>query len=470
MKRMAGFVLFVFLAGVPAAAGQEDVTFVARGSYFRPSDTMYSQIYGGGVAFSLEIAVPIWKSLDVWAEGGYFSKTGALTLTGEPTRLWSLPGGAGLRFVLAVGPLRLYAGAGGGYFKFVEDNRIGTVVAGRLGVIAKAGVFLPTRSGLVLDASVRYTACRMKPVDLEFGVGGFEAGLGIGYRSPVSSLHRVAGGKVRRDFSLSAGVLVGHSEHSWESNAMLWLGAALDLRLAKSLIISPEIVSVPSGFVTVSPGVLVNYEIGPGFVGGGVSVPIVMSGPGNPGFEGVTPKLNFGIWFKHFRLTASFTLREGNVAPALGIGYQGVNRTALPPPAVAAKRPSGKSGIDFSINAGVLADLGEDGGAVATLGAQIDIPFGRTVMLSPELNLLTNFGGALVLPGALLNFKVHNVFTGLGAVYVPGDEFEDEGGLVLPKINVGYRGRRITGTVYLITTFESLFSYNLFGASIGYRF
>jgi len=72
-----------------ASAG--DVIVKLNGSYFHPSDQAFKDIYSGGVMYGGEVDIGIWKNLELWVGGSYFSKKGELTYTREKTRLKIIP-------------------------------------------------------------------------------------------------------------------------------------------------------------------------------------------------------------------------------------------------------------------------------------------------------------------------------------------------------------------------------------------
>jgi hypothetical protein len=126
--------------------------------------------------------------------------------------------------------------------------------------------------------------------------------------------------------------------------------------------------------------------------------------------------------------------------------------------------------VEFSLNAGVMI-VSEDIGMA--LSPQVDIHVTKGFMISPEAMIVTDFqfSGALLLPGVLFNYTSRGFFAGAGVV-VPifiSDYWTGAGDL-LPKLNIGYRGRHVNLTAYLLTSTARLFSENLFGATIGYRF
>jgi hypothetical protein len=131
---------------------------------------------------------------------------------------------------------------------------------------------------------------------------------------------------------------------------------------------------------------------------------------------------------------------------------------------------------EFSLNLGVMSYLGGEGsfsGALLTLTPQVDIHVTQGFMISPEAMVLTDFhfSGVIGLPGVILNYTGKGFFVGAGVV-VPVAISEGDAGVgnIVPKFNIGYRARHVNLTAYLITDTKRIFSDNLVGASIGYRF
>ncbi|MCJ7487277.1 MAG: hypothetical protein MUQ25_14090 [Candidatus Aminicenantes bacterium] len=131
---------------------------------------------------------------------------------------------------------------------------------------------------------------------------------------------------------------------------------------------------------------------------------------------------------------------------------------------------------EFSFNLGVMTYLesaGSFSGALFTITPQVDIHVTKGFMISPEAMFLTDFhfSGVIGLPGVILNYTGDGFFIGAGVV-VPVAISEGDAGVgnILPKLNIGYRGRHVNLTAYLITDIKRIFSDNLVGASLGYRF
>ncbi len=180
MKKLTIIVfLTVFLSGLAYAT---DVTVELKAHYFSPSDQAFKDIYGGGVMYGAEISIGVWKDLNLWFGGSYFSKKGELTFTKENTKLELFPIGGGVKYRILSGNFALYVGLGLNYYKYKETNPIGDVSKGGLGFVGKVGSYVSIVGGLVLDLYVDYTYCKIKPADFEINVGGIAAGVGMGYR------------------------------------------------------------------------------------------------------------------------------------------------------------------------------------------------------------------------------------------------------------------------------------------------
>ncbi len=180
MRKVLIVLSIVFFAAVCLRAGS--VTIEVKGSYFYPTEQAFKDIYGGGLMYGGEISLGIWKNLDVWIGGNYFSQNGELTFTGEETSLQIVPLGAGLKYSLSTGVLSFYGGVGVNYFNYKESNVIGDVKTGAVGFVTKVGAYLEPVNQFVIDFFVEYSYCRMTPADFTIDIGGIKAGIGIGIR------------------------------------------------------------------------------------------------------------------------------------------------------------------------------------------------------------------------------------------------------------------------------------------------
>lgn len=169
----------IFLSGY---ANATDILVELKAHYLNPSEQAFKDIYGGGMMYGGEVSIGVWKGLEVWFGGSYFSKEGELTFTKEKTTLEIYPLGGGLKCRLSEGVFSFYLGAGLNYYQCKESNPLGDISKGGLGYIGKTGSYVKITEGFLIDLYMNYTYCKIKPADFEINIGGLEAGVGIGYR------------------------------------------------------------------------------------------------------------------------------------------------------------------------------------------------------------------------------------------------------------------------------------------------
>ena len=151
-------------------------------NYFSPPEQRFKDVYGNGMTYSGEIGIGIWKGLKLWIGGSYFTKKGELFFTKEETKMQILPMGGGIKYLLTEGRANLYTGMGLYYYQFKETNPIGDVSKSGLGYVGQIGVFVKVIGGLTIDFRMDYSYCKLKPVNRNINIGGFEAGVGMAYQ------------------------------------------------------------------------------------------------------------------------------------------------------------------------------------------------------------------------------------------------------------------------------------------------
>jgi len=176
MKKMALIGLMVLTASSSAFSF---IVLEVKGQYFSPSERAFRDTYGAGWMAEGEIAIRLFRGLELWAGGGSYSKKGQLTFTGEQTTLTIQPLGGGFRYRVTSGKVSGYAGVGVSYYRYKESNPIGDVSKNSVGYVGKAGVYFRILPGLLLDLNLGYSYCKMKPVDSEINIGGIAAGAGL---------------------------------------------------------------------------------------------------------------------------------------------------------------------------------------------------------------------------------------------------------------------------------------------------
>lgn len=182
MKRILIFCLAIVVAS-NLAHGK--FLIEAKGSYFQPSDKNFKQVYNGGkytewISYGGEIGITLGKGVGLWAGGSYFNKKGKLTFTQEETTLEIIPVYGGIKFRSTSSYVSPYLGIGVGYFQYKEENRIQSVSKADIGYIGQAGLLFKL-GVIVIDFQASYSYCKVKPVDVEANLGGFQAGIGLGF-------------------------------------------------------------------------------------------------------------------------------------------------------------------------------------------------------------------------------------------------------------------------------------------------
>jgi hypothetical protein len=109
-----------------------------------------------------------------------------------------------------------------------------------------------------------------------------------------------------------------------------------------------------------------------------------------------------------------------------------------------------------------------------TAGAELDLPFGTSLMFSPEVTLVGykfEFKEFLLFPAAILNFTVSNFFVGGGITkgfYIGSGDTTEITDVAL-KLNAGLLTENIKLTAYIITPFDGIFKEMIIGATLGFR-
>ena len=103
MKKLFYLVLALFVMQMSSRAAA--VVIEVKGSYFYPAEKTFQDIYGVGFMYGGEFSLSVWKNLEVWAGGYYFTRDGLLTFTGEETTLRIIPLSGGLQYRISSGVL-----------------------------------------------------------------------------------------------------------------------------------------------------------------------------------------------------------------------------------------------------------------------------------------------------------------------------------------------------------------------------
>jgi len=128
---------------------------------------------------------------------------------------------------------------------------------------------------------------------------------------------------------------------------------------------------------------------------------------------------------------------------------------------------------EIVLNVGTITTYGGEltfAGFAMAVGPQLNLHLTKGFMLSPEATLLTDFSDVVGLAGVTMNYFGKGFFIGAGTVLPVSITMGLGVGELLPKVHLGYHGRKISLSIYMISSFNEFFRYGLLGANLGYRF
>ncbi|MBN1273830.1 MAG: hypothetical protein JXB26_16300 [Candidatus Aminicenantes bacterium] len=140
-----------------------------------------------------------------------------------------------------------------------------------------------------------------------------------------------------------------------------------------------------------------------------------------------------------------------------------------------APKSSADNPVNFYLRGGVITESSFSFNPLIGLaGANIDINLGEVLMISPECDLLIyqfKFNPVFITPGVLLNVRASVAYfgAGLSLPIIIGSGYTLEGDFLL-KFNAGFKADFIKIQAFMFTPMENAFSYNWFGATVGFGF
>lgn len=152
-------------------------------SYYSLADSIYKETYGSGnLIYDASLGYDVLNYLEIRGEVGYFKDKGETTLTREEIKFSMTPVVIGLRAKLAKsGKLSPYLGAGVDFISFKETARLGDTSDSTTGFHFEAGSYVALGQRFSLDINLRYVKADAQPLDETIKLGGWKAGLGVGY-------------------------------------------------------------------------------------------------------------------------------------------------------------------------------------------------------------------------------------------------------------------------------------------------
>jgi opacity protein-like surface antigen len=152
-------------------------------SYYSLSDPIYEDTYGSGnLCINASISYDPLKYLEIRGEVGYFKDTGETTLTREEITFSMTPVAIGLRAKwVTTAKFSPYLGFGVDLVSFKEKARLGETSDSATGFHLEAGSYVELGRRFHLDLNLRYIKADARPLDETIRLGGWRAGIGVGF-------------------------------------------------------------------------------------------------------------------------------------------------------------------------------------------------------------------------------------------------------------------------------------------------
>lgn len=194
MKKIAvilillGGVFFANAAEEPCGPGPFSITLGVGGRNFSADE--FKDVYEGiPMVYSVDVAMKIMKSLEVFLHTDYLSIDGKTTFTQEDTTLKITPIELGARFLIGSKKpckqkLFPYLGAGVGYYMIKEEFGAGSplepVDEKRVGFFAEGGLRFYLMKSVFIDAKLKYIALKSEN-STQMGGLAYMGGLGFSF-------------------------------------------------------------------------------------------------------------------------------------------------------------------------------------------------------------------------------------------------------------------------------------------------
>jgi len=179
MKKLLTLAAILIL--LSSSAYSADVIIETKGDYHYFACSRCRDTWGSGIKYGLELSIISPHGIGVWVGGSYFSRGAKPAFREIREKLELIPIGGGIKLVQVAGPLNLYSGFGVNYYQYKETNPNEQIKLNSVGYIGKVGIYTKVIEGLMIDVYLNYSRCIVKPHDVEVNVGGYEAGIGLGY-------------------------------------------------------------------------------------------------------------------------------------------------------------------------------------------------------------------------------------------------------------------------------------------------
>jgi len=159
--------------------------FRAGGSigYYFVADPIYKDTYGSdSLIYEGFLGYDLSKHLEIRAAVGYFKDKGEMTLTREEIKFRMVPVVMGVRVKpVKLGKLSPYLGVGVDFCSFKETARLGDTSDSTTGFHLEGGSYVVLGQSFHGDINLRYVKADAQPLDEVIRLGGWRAGVGVGY-------------------------------------------------------------------------------------------------------------------------------------------------------------------------------------------------------------------------------------------------------------------------------------------------
>jgi opacity protein-like surface antigen len=187
MKKLTMLTVAMFFLSLSPRAYSQGFKAGACLAYYSVNDSVFKDVYGtGSMMFGAFLSADIVKKLELRAEINYFSSKGEMTLSKEEVTYTLIPIVATLRFrIFDAKKISPYIGAGLDFCSYKEKvpERFGGDISGsKTGFHGELGTYVNLSRKLQLDINLRYLKAAIEPFSEKREIGGFRAGIGIGYR------------------------------------------------------------------------------------------------------------------------------------------------------------------------------------------------------------------------------------------------------------------------------------------------
>lgn len=164
-----------------SSAYSADVIIETKGDYHYFACSTCRDTWGPGIKYGLELSIISPQGLGLWVGGSYLSKDANPAFREIRGKLELIPIGGGVKLVQSAGTLNFYSGFGVNHYQYKETNPNEQIKLNSFGFIGKVGIFAKVIEGLMIDVYLNYSRCIVEPHGVKVNVGGYEAGLGLGY-------------------------------------------------------------------------------------------------------------------------------------------------------------------------------------------------------------------------------------------------------------------------------------------------